>query len=306
MRIVCTILRRDGSPVIGEVRFRPTTLDAVTSGSNMLSAGDETFSLDDDGELDCTLQTGIYLVFIPETKQFKIQVLDSVDTINLAALSISDLPDGVDFVWTPPTLPLHTPGAMDHEQLVYNATMILDFDDAANQSVVLAGSVDFATTSRAADDTRLNRILLRVDSGNASRTITWATGIAFDGPTPSTIGPNETRYFEVLSYGPDEDDTFVSANPGLIETLRGWANNWDRLLTNMTVDADGLLATADINWPDRKAGVFTTTATDTDVYEVKAFTMTHVTGSVTITITQAAITFDGDGNITSKPELTFS
>lgn len=84
--------------------------------------------------------------------------------------------------------------------------------------------------------------------------------------------------------------------------LEGWARNYLQFLTARTYDADGILDTANVVWPDGETGVYATTAANTTVYEVEAFTITY--GEVLVT--QNTITFDSDGNVATKPALVIS
>lgn len=62
-------------------------------------------------------------------------------------------------------------------------------------------------------------------------------------------------------------------------------------------------ATNTVTWPDGSSGEFAVTAYDTTWEAIKAYTISHVLSSKTVT--QAAITRDGtSGNVTIKPALT--
>lgn len=81
--------------------------------------------------------------------------------------------------------------------------------------------------------------------------------------------------------------------------LKEWAHAeaWEPLV--VTRDAEGVVSTATVKWPDGSGGTFTaTTVTDT----IDAFEITHTTSGKKVV--QAAVTRNADGAVTSKPALT--
>lgn len=75
-------------------------------------------------------------------------------------------------------------------------------------------------------------------------------------------------------------------------------------LTAINYDADGVVTTATVLWPDGSAGVFTRTLKNQTFLVVDAFTITHANSGQTVT--QAAVTRDANGNVIVQPELTVS
>lgn len=88
------------------------------------------------------------------------------------------------------------------------------------------------------------------------------------------------------------------------ESLKEWTAGEDYEATAVTYDADGVVTTATVKWPDTSVGVFTTTSKNTTWLGIDAFTITHITSGKTVT--QAAVTRDANGSITAKPALTIS
>ena len=84
----------------------------------------------------------------------------------------------------------------------------------------------------------------------------------------------------------------------LIEMLQGGG----LASTSITKDAQGVLTSATVRWPDGATGTLTVTATSGDL--VTAFTVTHsATGK---TLTQPTVTLDAQGDITNQPAITVS
>lgn len=84
--------------------------------------------------------------------------------------------------------------------------------------------------------------------------------------------------------------------------LKAWAEAGAYELTAITYDTDGVVTTATVKWPDGSAGIFTTTAKNSTWLAVDAYTISHADSGKTVT--QAAVTRDGNGAVTVKPALT--
>jgi hypothetical protein len=84
--------------------------------------------------------------------------------------------------------------------------------------------------------------------------------------------------------------------------LSGWTTAGSYEVTGATYDGDGVLTTATVKWPDGSAGTLTTVTKNTTWLAIDAYTITHTDSSQTVT--QAAVTRDTNGNITTKPALT--
>lgn len=86
------------------------------------------------------------------------------------------------------------------------------------------------------------------------------------------------------------------------QTLKEWVTGEDYELTSITYDANGVVTTATVKWPDGSAGTFTTTDQNSTWLAVDAFTISHTASGKTVT--QAAVTRDSNGLVTTKPALT--
>ena len=84
--------------------------------------------------------------------------------------------------------------------------------------------------------------------------------------------------------------------------LAEWTEAEAYELIATTFDADNVITTATVKWPDGSAGTFTTTTKDATWLAINAYSITHTVSSKTVT--QAAVTRDASGNISTKPALT--
>ena len=84
--------------------------------------------------------------------------------------------------------------------------------------------------------------------------------------------------------------------------LKEWTEGGDYEITAATYDADNVITTATVKWPDGSAGTFTMTSKDATWLAINAYTITHTIASKTVT--QATVTRDSNGNVTVKPALT--
>lgn len=84
--------------------------------------------------------------------------------------------------------------------------------------------------------------------------------------------------------------------------LKEWTQGEEYEITAATFDADNVITTATVKWPDGSAGTFTTTSKNATWLAIDAYTITHTTASKTVT--QATVTRDASGNVTVKPALT--
>jgi hypothetical protein len=84
------------------------------------------------------------------------------------------------------------------------------------------------------------------------------------------------------------------------ERLIAWtlAEAWS--FTSITRDGDGVISSASIRWPDNVVGTLTRTAKDTTWQVMTSFTVTYNA----LTVTQPAITLDGNGNLSTRPRPT--
>ena len=99
----------------------------------------------------------------------------------------------------------------------------------------------------------------------------------------------------------------ASFNPTNAELIKMVGNNPEagslQFLTK-TYDANRILESGTVFWPDGSAGVFTTTLKNTTWLDYDAYTISHANSNKTIT--QATMTRDAFGDVTTKPALTVS
>lgn len=83
--------------------------------------------------------------------------------------------------------------------------------------------------------------------------------------------------------------------------LTEWVAAGSYQITSATYDSDGVISTGVIAWPDGSSGVWTTISKDASLLTVSSYSVTYAATSKTIT--QPTITFDANGNVTTKPAL---
>lgn len=87
------------------------------------------------------------------------------------------------------------------------------------------------------------------------------------------------------------------------QQLKDWTEAESYELTAVTYDSATLLpTTATVKWPDGSAGTFTPTAVNSTFNAIDAFTISHTASGKTVT--QAAVTRNSNGQVTTKPALT--
>lgn len=95
------------------------------------------------------------------------------------------------------------------------------------------------------------------------------------------------------------NDAAGGAMSGLLDAqLIAWtlAEMW---AGTFTLDSDDVITTAAVVWPDGSAGTFTTVTKNTTFLCIDAFTVTHTDSGKTVT--QAALTRNGNGTVTVRP-----
>lgn len=83
--------------------------------------------------------------------------------------------------------------------------------------------------------------------------------------------------------------------------LVAWVSGECYELTALTRDANDVVTSAVVKWPDGSAGLFTTTTINATWFAIDAFTVTHTQSGKTVT--QALVTRDATGAVTVKPAL---
>ncbi len=76
-------------------------------------------------------------------------------------------------------------------------------------------------------------------------------------------------------------------------------------LTSRGLDADDVITNAAVVWPDGAVGTYTLLTKNVTWLVADAYTITHVAGGVTNTITQPLVLRNANGVVTNKPALTF-
>lgn len=91
---------------------------------------------------------------------------------------------------------------------------------------------------------------------------------------------------------------------GITSALAAWAKSPDLLVAGGVTYSGGLLATADVVWPDGATGTLTITSRQTGTDAVTGYTITReLDGEPTTTYTQPTITRDSSGNATLVPQI---
>lgn len=93
---------------------------------------------------------------------------------------------------------------------------------------------------------------------------------------------------------------------GSYASFKTIAGNPDELIFGtITRNASGTATSAPVVWPDGSPGTYTaTTLSATFPGAVDAYTITKVTSGVTLTYTQALISRDATGAVTTRPAIT--
>lgn len=107
----------------------------------------------------------------------------------------------------------------------------------------------------------------------------------------------------------------ISALTGIVEGITGsssvtaqqlkdWteAESYEVLAITYSTNYPDVVASATLKWPDGSAGTFTSTTINASFICVDAYTVSHTASSKTVT--QAAVTRDSEGKVTTKPALT--
>ena len=86
------------------------------------------------------------------------------------------------------------------------------------------------------------------------------------------------------------------------QKLIEWAGGKDVQLIERVLDSEGLTTSSTLIWPDGSAGTFTATNYNATHELYDGWTKSHTDSGKTVT--QAAVTRNGDGIVTTKPALT--
>lgn len=89
--------------------------------------------------------------------------------------------------------------------------------------------------------------------------------------------------------------------------LTGWAFTQAFQIVSATRDSNEAITTASIVWPDGSTGTFTADTLSTAFPgAIDAWHATYVTGGITKTVTQPAVTRDSNGAVTAQPTITIA
>lgn len=106
--------------------------------------------------------------------------------------------------------------------------------------------------------------------------------------------------------------TALDAKAALVQTLVIGSDNWLKVFAKdyelllsgtITRDANNVVTTSDVVWPDGSTGTFTATTVNSTFKCVDAYTVTYVNGA-TKTVTQSAVTRNTGGYVTTYPVAT--
>ncbi len=106
--------------------------------------------------------------------------------------------------------------------------------------------------------------------------------------------------------------TELDAKAALIQTLVIGSDSWLKIFAKdyelllsgtITRDANNVVTTSGVVWPDGSTGTFTATTVNSTFKCVDAYTVTYVNGA-TKTVTQSAVTRNAGGYVTTYPVAT--
>ena len=167
-------------------------------------------------------------------------------------------------------------------------TLKTDFSDDTTAAVVHAkGHNDVATAV----------LQHRTAIGQLSSSITTLQAAVSQMATDGTEGVSEAEFADLLER---VDGISAEINLAFLAAVL------DPLIVGtITRNANGAATSAGVLWPDGSTGTYTATTLSTEhPGAVDAYTVTKVTGAVTTTFTQPAVTRDANGAVTQRPAIT--
>lgn len=93
-----------------------------------------------------------------------------------------------------------------HEDLVYAATTILNFDGADYQTVALTGNIDFASSLNRPVAGFAKAIAVIIEADGSDRTLAFNANWTFMGTAPVDIAANKVGVLSLTATGPNETD----------------------------------------------------------------------------------------------------
>jgi hypothetical protein len=97
----------------------------------------------------------------------------------------------------------------------------------------------------------------------------------------------------------------VEVSSDILTNLKIWAYAESFAVISATRDANNVITSANIKWPDGVSGVFTIDAINATFNTIDAWHATYL-DTVTKTVTQTTVTRNADGAVTAQPEITVS
>jgi len=86
--------------------------------------------------------------------------------------------------------------------------------------------------------------------------------------------------------------------------ILNWAYVQSFAVISATRNANNVITTASIIWPNGATGMFTTDTINTTFNAIDAWHATHILDAVTKTVTQTAVTRNASGAVTAQPAIT--
>lgn len=181
--------------------------------------------------------------------------------------------------------------------------VIICRDVGVNRSEVYTERGSFLGTTVNNDFDRRQMLIQEIKSRSVLMTKEEAarTGGNLELPTFSAnklIGWGEDR--ELIVYDVPEVSYAES------RLVKGWAYSQSFALTSITRNANNVITTASITWPDGATGTLTTDTINEVFNAIDAWHATHTLNAVTLTVTQPLVTRNANGKITAQPAITIS
>lgn len=88
--------------------------------------------------------------------------------------------------------------------------------------------------------------------------------------------------------------------------ILNWAYVQSFAIISATRNANNVITTASIVWPNGATGTFTTDTINTAFNAIDAWHATHILDAVTKTVTQTAVTRNSNGAVTAQPAITLA
>lgn len=98
----------------------------------------------------------------------------------------------------------------------------------------------------------------------------------------------------------------VGIGSDILTNLKIWAYAQAFAVISATRNANNVITTASIVWPDGATGIFTAVTINTTFNTIDAWHATHILSGVTKTVTQTAVTRNSSGAVIAQPVLTIS